>query len=312
MDENHTIDEVTEMLDLLIIGSGPAGLSAAVYAIRSNLNIMVAEKEFLGTGQIMNSIRVDNYLGYWGITGMELGEKFRLHAEELRVPFYTGEAVKIEKEDGVFRTHFDNGEILESRTIIYAAGTRERHLSMAGAEAYAGSSIHSCVLCDGTMYRNRPVAVVGGGNTAVDAANYLSDLASQIYLITIEDRFRGNPSTVKKLSANPKVEMICGATVVYAGGKDADHMDYIVLSNGRKIHVDGLFESIGLIPQTEMVADLVIRDPAGYIEAGEDCQTSLQGFFAAGDIRTKRLRQVATAVADGSNAAMSAYDYLNS
>ena len=299
------------MLDLLIIGSGPAGLSAAVYAKRSNLNIMVAEKEFLGTGQIMNSIQVDNYLGHWGISGMELGERFRLHAEELRVPFYTGEAVKIEKKDGIFHTSFDQGDVLESKALIYAAGTRERHLSMAGADVYAGSSIHSCVLCDGPLYRNKPVAVVGGGNTAVDAANYLTDMASQIYLITIEDHFRGNPAAIRKLADNPKVEMICQATVVYAGGKGTDHMEYIILSNGRKIYVDGLFESIGLLPQTEIVADLVLRDLSGYIEAGEDCQTSLPGFFAAGDIRTKRLRQVATAVADGSNAAMSAYEYLN-
>jgi thioredoxin reductase (NADPH) len=299
------------MLDLLIIGSGPAGLSAAVYAIRSNLNIMVAEKDFLGTGQIMNSIQVDNYLGYWGITGMDLGERFRLHAEELRVPFYTGQAVSIHKEGEVFRTGFDNGEILEARSVIYAAGTRERHLTMTGAERYRGRGIYSCVLCDGPACRNKAVAVIGGGNTAVDAARYMSDIASQVYLITIEDHFRANPSTIRKLEENPRVEMICGATAVYAGGEDSERLGYIVLSNGRKLRVEGVFESIGLVPCTEMVADLVKRDPAGYIIAGEDCMTSLEGFYAAGDIRTKRLRQVATAVADGSNAAMSAYEYLN-
>lgn len=299
------------MLDLLIIGSGPAGLSAAVYAVRSNLNIMVAEKDFLGTGQIMNSIQVDNYLGYWGITGMDLGERFRLHAEELRVPFYTGQAVSICKEGEVFRTGFDNGETLESRTVIYAAGTRERHLTMTGADRYHGTGIHSCVLCDGPGYRNKAVAVIGGGNTAVDAALYMAEIAAQVYLITIEDHFRGNPSTIRKLEAHPRVEMICGATAVYAGGTTDKQLDYVVLSNGRKILVNGVFESIGLAPCTEIVADLVDRDAAGYIIAGEDCMTSLEGFFAAGDIRTKRLRQVATAVADGSNAAMSAYEYLN-
>ena len=299
------------MLDLLIIGSGPAGLSAAVYAVRSNLNMMVAEKEFLGAGKIMNSIQVDNYLGYWGITGLDLGERFRLHAEELRVPFYTGEAVKIEKTGGRFLTTFDTGETLESKTVIYAAGTKERHLSMVGAEKYQGTAIHSCALCDGPGYRGKSVAVAGGGNTAVDTAQFLADIAAKVYLITIEDRFRGNPATVRKLEANPKVEMICGATVVYAGGDSEDRMDYIVLSTGRKICVSGLFESIGLAPCTELVADLVDRDSGGYIIAGEDCITSLDGFYAAGDIRTKRLRQVATAVADGSNAAMSAYEYLN-
>jgi len=297
------------MLDLLIIGSGPAGLSAAVYAKRSNLDFVVAEKDFLGTGQIVNSIQVDNYLGFWGIPGMELGDRFRQHAEELRVPFYTGEAVKIEKMEAGYRTTFETGDVIESRTIIYAAGTKERHLSMTGADRFFGSSIHTCVLCDGPGYRNKAVAVVGGGNTAIDSACYLCDIASRIYVITVEDRFHGSPSNLEKLKENPKVELIPNATVVYAGGEET--MEYVVLSSGRKIAVDGLFESIGLAPLTDLVGDLVERDPAGYIIAGEDCVTSAEGFYAAGDIRTKRLRQVSTAVADGSNAMMSAYEYLN-
>ena len=297
------------MLDLLIIGSGPAGLSAAVYAKRSNLDFLVAEKEFLGTGQIMNSIQVDNYLGSWGITGLELGDRFRQHAEELRVPFYTGEAVAIEKTGDIFRTSFEDGQILESKTVIYAAGTKERHLNMTGSEKYHGKNIHSCVMCDGPAYRDKTVAVAGGGNTAVDSAWYLTDIASQIYVITVEDRFHGNPVTRRRLEEHPRVEMIRNATVVYAGGGDA--MEYIVLSNGRKLSVDGLFESIGLLPRTALVKNLVKLDASGYIVAGEDGRTDLDGFFAAGDIRTKRLRQVATAVADGANALLSAYEYLN-
>lgn len=296
------------MLDLLIIGSGPAGLSAGVYAKRANLNFILAEKEFLGAGQIMNSIRVDNYLGFYGISGYDLGDKFRLHAEELRVPFLIGEAREILPVPGGWRVTFDKGDVQEARTLIYCGGTRTRHLDIMGQDTFGRKGIHSCVVCDGPYYKNKSVAVVGGGDTAIDTAKYLSDLANQVYLIHWMNEFQGNENTLDKLKADSRVEVLPNTSVLMALGQES--LESLVLSNGRIIKVDGLFEAIGALPETEMLKEIAALDERGYIKAGEDCITSAPGLFAAGDVRTKRLRQVSTAVADGANAVYSVMEYL--
>ena len=296
------------MIDLLIIGSGPAGLSAAVYAKRSNLDVMVAEKEFLGTGQIAGSIRVDNYLGSFGLSGYELGESFRHHAEELRVPFYTGEAVSIRRSPGGWKTEFYGGEILEARTIIFAGGTVPRSLNVPGEQELAGRGVSSCVVCDGPLYRDKTTAVVGGGDTALDSALYLADMCKKVYLIHWRKDFRGNHVTLEKLKERDNVEIIRNAAVKTINGTDI--VSSITLTNGRLLKVDGLFKAIGSDPGTALVKDIVRLDAYGYILAGEDCSTTADGFFVAGDVRTKRLRQISTAVADGANAVFSAIAYL--
>ncbi len=296
------------MLDLLIIGSGPAGLSAAVYAKRSNMDFMVAEKDFMGAGQIMNSIQVDNYLGFYGISGYDLGDKFRQHAEALLVPFYTGEAVSIEKTPGGFKTCFYEGQCIESKTIIYAAGTKPNRLDLPGEKSFDARGIHFCVVCEGFGYRDKTVAVVGGGDTAVDSARYLADIAAKVYVIHWLDEFQANRESVRRLKELENVEILTGVSVKSVSGKD--QLEELTLSDGRTLKVDGLFEAIGATPQTKLLEGLVDLDERGYVIAGEDGVTSQKGLFVAGDIRTKQLRQVVTAVADGANAQTSALDYL--
>ncbi len=296
------------MYDVLIIGSGPAGLSAAVYAKRSNLNIIVAEKDYMGTGQIAGSVRVDNYLGCPGISGLELGDRFRLHAEEMRVPFYNGNVCSIKDAGFSWRTCFSEGECIESRTVIYAAGTKPRLLNVEGEKKFFGRGVGTCVVCDGPLYKGRTAAVIGGGDTALDSALYLADLCSKVYLIHWRQDFRGNRAILGMLDKKPNVEILRNLAVRRICG--GDRVEALELSNGRRLEIDVVFEAVGADPRTELLKDTVLLDPAGYVLAGEDGVTSAEGFFVAGDVRKKRLRQVATAVADGANAAMSAMEYL--
>ena len=163
------------MLDILIVGSGPAGLSAAVYAKRAGLNVLVAEKVYFGTGQVAESNRVDNYLGISGINGYELGEKFRTHAEQLGVEFVNKEALNFIRDNDIWKVEFDNGDVLKTKTVIYATGAIHRHLNIAGESEYAGKGVSYCATCDGAFFKGKVTAVIGGGNTALDDALYLSD-----------------------------------------------------------------------------------------------------------------------------------------
>lgn len=296
------------MLDVLIIGSGPAGLSAAVYAKRANLNIVVAEKVYYGTGQIAESNLVDNYLGFTGINGYDLGEKFREHAISLGVEFKNGEAVYFEYADDIWKVTFGNGDVLETKTVIYAAGAVHRHLGVLGEHDFAGRGVSYCATCDGAFFKGRTIAVVGGGDTALDDALYLSDIAGKVYLVHRRSEFRGSAKTVEKLKEKDNVEFVLEAAPEEITG--ADKIQSLTLNNGKSLEVDGVFIAVGMIPMTDVVKDVVQLDGGGYIVADETGKTSAQGFFAAGDVRTKALRQVVTAVSDGANAATSAEQYI--
>ena len=185
------------MLDVLIIGSGPAGLSAAVYAKRANLDVLVAEKVYYGTGQVAESNLVDNYLGFAGMNGYDLGEKFREHALSLGVEFQNGEVTHFELIDGIWKVAFQNGDVLETKTVIYAAGARHRHLEIPGENEFAGKGVSYCATCDGAFFRGKVTAVVGGGDTALDDALYLSDISSKVYLVHRRKEFRGSAKTVE-------------------------------------------------------------------------------------------------------------------
>ncbi|MBR0382818.1 MAG: FAD-dependent oxidoreductase [Eubacterium sp.] len=296
------------MLDLLIIGSGPAGLSAAVYARRSNLNMMVAEKDSFGVGQVSGSVKVDNYLGFSGISGFDLGMIFREHAAALGVPFFEGTAVSVRRTDGGWRTGFDDGRFIDSRALIYAAGARPRRLKVKGEQEFIGKGISFCSVCDGPFFKDKTVAVIGGGDSALDASAHLADLCRKVYLIHWRSDFRGNDATYERICNLDRVEVLKNASIRSIQGDDV--LSSVSLSNGRVLKVDGLFEAIGSEPRTEILNGLVMLDHEGYIVAGEDCETTAAGFFAAGDVRTKPLRQVSTAVADGANAVYSAMRYL--
>ena len=295
--------------DVGIIGSGPAGLSAAIYAKRANLLAVVIEKEYEGTGQIAESGQVDNYLGLPGISGYDLGEQFREHAVKLGVSFLEQEVTEIKKEDSaVFTIIFEDGSSVEAKTVIYAAGATPRRANIPGEQEYSGKGVSYCAICDGSFYRGKKVAVLGGGDTALDDAVYLADLAEQVYVIHRRKEFRGAATTVEKLRKKENVTFVLEHQVKEITG--AEKVNGVVLEDGTAIAVDGVFVAYGSVPQTNLVKELVILDAAGYVKAEETGETSLAGLYVAGDARTKKLRQVVTAVSDGANAATAVVEYL--
>ena len=295
--------------DVGIIGSGPAGLSAAIYAKRANLSAVVIEKEYEGTGQIAESGRVDNYLGLPGISGYDLGEQFREHAVKLGVSFLEQEVTEIKKEDSaVFTIIFEDGSSVETKTVIYAAGATPRRANIPGEQEYSGKGVSYCAICDGSFYRGKKVAVLGGGDTALDDAVYLADLAEQVYVIHRRKEFRGAATIVEKLRKKENVTFVLEHQVKEITG--AEKVNGVVLEDGTAIAVDGVFVAYGSVPQTNLVKELVTLDAAGYVKAEETGETSLAGLYVAGDARTKKLRQVVTAVSDGANAATAVVEYL--
>ncbi len=296
------------MLDTLIIGSGPAGLSAAIYAKRANLDALVLEKMYMGTGQIVESGRVDNYLGMPGMSGYDMGEAFRRHAVEFGVSFREGDATAIEKTPEGFGVTLADGEKLVSRTLIYAAGAAHRHLGVPGEDTFSGRGVSYCAVCDGAFYRGKTVAVAGGGNTALDDALYLSELCEKVYLVHRREQFRGASATLARLREKENVKILAPAQIVLVSGEKK--VTGIRLSDGRELALSGLFVAVGMAPQTKILADFSVLDEAGYVQADETGATSLPGLFVAGDARAKKLRQVITAAADGANAATAAAEYL--
>ena len=295
--------------DVGIIGSGPAGLSAAIYAKRANLSAVVIEKEYEGTGQIAESGQVDNYLGLPGISGYDLGEQFREHAVKLGVAFLEQEVTEIKKEDSaVFTIIFEDGTSVETKTVIYAAGAAPRIANIPGEQEYSGKGVSYCAICDGSFYRGKKVAVLGGGDTALDDAVYLADLAEQVYVIHRRKEFRGAATTVEKLRKKENVTFVLEHQVKEITG--AEKVNGVILEDGTAIAVDGVFVAYGSVPQTDLVKELVTLDAAGYVKAEETGETSLAGLYVAGDARTKKLRQVVTAVSDGANAATAVVEYL--
>lgn len=296
------------MYDVTIIGSGPAGLGAALYLQRAGYHILVLEEEYEGAGQIAKSTFVDNYLGMPGIVGYGLGEKFRNHVLE------TG--VSIQEEEVLALKHEKNWKIVlsgekeaETKAVIYAAGAIPKKLGVKGEKEYTGRGISYCAYCDGTLYRNKTAAVVGGGDTALDDALYLSNICEKVYLIHRRDQFRGAASTVGKIQKRKNIEILMNTEVTEVSGERK--AEQISLSDGRKLDINGLFIAIGSVPANELVKQYVSLDKDGYICAAEDGITDCPGLFAAGDVRAKKLRQVITAVADGANAAASAAGWLS-
>ena len=295
--------------DVSIIGSGPAGLSAAVYAKRANLSAVVIEKEYEGTGQIAESGQVDNYLGLPEISGYDLGEKFREHAVRLGVSFLEQEVTEIKKEEpGEFQITFSDGSVIQSKTVIYAAGASPRRANIPGEMEYAGKGVSYCAICDGSFCRGKKAAVLGGGDTALDDALYLAGLAEQVYVIHRRKEFRGAAVTAEKLRQKENVTFILEHQVKEITG--SGKVTGVVLDDGTAVAVDGVFVAYGSVPQTALLKDLVELDPSGYVKAEETGETSLAGLYVAGDARTKKLRQVVTAVSDGANAATAAAEYL--
>lgn len=300
------------MYDTVIIGSGPAGLSAAVYAKREQLRAVVIEKNYMGTGQIAVSERVDNYLGLYGESGFDLGEKFRSHAASLGVEFIENEVIKIVPEDDFYNIAFADNKIIKAKTIIYAAGANPKRLDVKGESEFTGKGVSYCAVCDGAFYKGKTVAVVGGGDTALQDALLLSKIAETVYLVHRRGEFRANKSLQKTVTETPNIKLVLNSVVKEIIG-DKKVSGVKILNNGNEelLNVDGIFTAVGTVPNSRLLNGIAELDNNGYVVANEDGITSAKGIFVAGDVRTKRLRQVVTAVSDGASCVQSVEEYLS-
>lgn len=299
---------MSEIYDLAILGAGPAGISAAIYAARARLNTLWIERKFAQGGQIVDTYEVDNYPGLPGINGMDLGEKMAAHAEKMGLSPLRENVVSVEDEDGIKVIRTKKNEY-RARAVILAFGAAHRTLGIPGEESLSGMGVSYCATCDGAFFRDRTVAVIGGGNVAAEDAILLSRTCKKVYVIHRRDQMRADQILQEKLFACENVEMIWDTVPVSIEGEEM--VSGIKLQNKktgeeRELPLDGVFIAVGIVPNTELFRNLVKLDESGYIVAGEDCVTSTPGIFAAGDIRTKQLRQVITAAADGANAVTSA------
>lgn len=299
------------MYDILIIGGGPAGLTAAVYARRAGKTVLIIEKAAFG-GQITWSPRVENFPSVVSISGAELGDRMMEQALEQGAEVELDEVVSLSFADGVYTAETDFGASFQSRAVIIATGAKPRMLGLPREEELVGNGVCFCAVCDGAFYKNRPVAVNGGGNSALQDALLLSEKCSRVYLIHRRDSFRGEAKLVEALEARENVEFVLNASVTELLG-EGELTGIKVTQNGteREIKLDGLFVAIGHRPDNGIFADFMELDSSGYADSGEDCRTKTAGVFVAGDCRRKSVRQLTTAVADGAVAALAACSYLD-
>ena len=301
------------MYDIVIVGAGPAGLTAAVYARRANKSVLLLDKGAFG-GQITFSPKIENYPGFESISGSELADKMVEQAlsqgAEVEVEAVTGI-----RDNGDRKTLItEDGNEYEGRAVILACGAKHRHLGLENEERFIGDGISFCAVCDGAFYGGKTVALVGGGNSALQEAILLSETCKKVYVIQNLDFLTGEQRLQEILAKRENVEVITGTLV--SAIADTPTFSAITLkrvSDGeeKSLAVDGMFVAIGLEPENEPFAELAELDRAGYFDASEDCSTKTPGVFVAGDCRQKRVRQVATAIADGATAAIAACRYLD-
>ncbi|MBQ6717989.1 MAG: FAD-dependent oxidoreductase [Clostridia bacterium] len=298
------------MYDIIVIGGGPAGLTAAIYARRANKSVLVIEKGSFG-GQITFSPKVENIPGFAEVTGNEFAEKLVEQALGLDAEVECAEVLEIKQGD-IKTVVTDSGEY-ETRTVIIATGAKHRMLGLPREEEFVGEGISFCAVCDGAFYAGRDVAVIGGGNSALQEAILLADLAKKVYVVQNLDFLTGEQKLQEKLNNKENVEIILGHTVKGVLG-DTTLTGITVADNSgneKQLTIDGMFVAIGLIPQNEAFEGVINLDERGYVTSDENCLTNADGIFVAGDCRSKKIRQVATAAADGAIAALAACDYLD-
>ncbi len=294
--------------DIIIIGGGPAGLTAAVYAKRANKSVLVMEKGTFG-GQITSSPKVENIPGFCSVSGNEFAEKLLEQAMTLGAEIECIEALSVENGD-IKKIVTDEGDYF-AKAVIIATGTKHRLLGLDKEEDWIGNGISFCAVCDGAFYAGKTVAVIGGGNSALQEAILLSETAEKVYLIQNLDFFTGEEKLIEEMRERENIIPITGAVVAELLGEEA--FSGVKLQKGdayETLSLDGMFTAIGLIPQNEIFSSLVRLNDYGYVDADEACMTSAEGIFVAGDCRSKRVRQVATAVSDGAIAALAACSYL--
>lgn len=317
--------------DLVIVGTGPAGLSAAIYAQRARLNTLVIEKEMMSGGQVLTTYEVDNYPGLPGIGGFDLGQKFRQHAEQLETEFAQDEVQSLQLVDeeeqllqaaelrlAADKKAFHWKKIVGkkdtylAKSVILATGATHRKLGVPGEDAFAGMGVSYCATCDGAFFRKKVTAVVGGGDVAIEDAIFLARLCERVYLIHRRDELRGAKSLQERLFALPNITVLWDTVVEeICGGEKVETLKLKNVKNGEseELPVAGVFIAVGIMPNSTPYEGILTMDH-GYLVADETGETNVDGIYAVGDVRTKQLRQIVTAVADGANAVTSAERYL--
>ena len=301
------------MYDVIIIGGGPAGLTAALYALRAGKTVLVIEKNAFG-GQITWSPKVENFPTVESISGTELADRLTSQVMNQGADMELDEVISVEIKDGVKIVRTEFGETFEGKALIIATGAKPRMLGVEREEEFVGAGVCYCAVCDGAFYKNHPVAVNGGGNSALQDAMLLAETCSKVYLIHRRDTFRGEEKLVDALRAKANVEFVMNSSITALKGETELTGITVTDSNGtsRDIAVDGLFVAIGHAPDNAVFASLMELDEGGYADSGEDCTTKTAGVFVAGDCRRKTVRQLTTAAADGSAAALNACRYIDS
>ncbi len=295
------------MYDIIVVGAGPAGMTAALYAKRAGRSVLVIEKEIIG-GQITYSPSVENYPFIKKISGMELADNLFEQINELGAEIEFDRVMAIEAEGDIKRVICEDATF-EARAVIIAGGAKHKKLGLEREDDFIGSGVSYCAVCDGAFFKGKNVAVVGGGNTALQDALYLADLCKNVYLIHRRDSFRGDVELVNKLRERTNVEIVTPANIVNLLGDKI--LSGIELDNERRILLDGLFVAVGQSPENQPFSNVIDIDEGGYADSDEGCLTKTPGIFVAGDCRKKSVRQLATAVADGATAATHACEYLD-
>ena len=294
--------------ELIIIGGGPAGLTAAIYATRAKLDMLLLEDQILG-GQVRNSYTIENYPGFKEVSGIELADLMQQQAEALGAEideFDMVERVDFSGDDKIIET---NNYIYKTDTVIIATGATPRKLPIPNEEKFSGKGIHYCAVCDGAMYEGKIMGVVGGGNSALEEALFLTKFASKVYMIRRYDYFKGEKSTIEEVMNHPKIEVLFNEDLVDVEGED--FVQKAIIKNTKdgslsEIPMDAIFGYIGTEPKTAYFKDYIELTPGGYIKGDERMRTNVKGVFVAGDVREKEYRQITTAVSDGTIAALEA------
>lgn len=299
------------MYDVIIVGAGPAGLTSAIYTKRAEKKTLVLEAMSYG-GQIINTLSIDNYPVAPHISGFDFATKLYEQAKDLGAEIVFEKVVNIQNYD-TYKEVITTKNTYQAKTIILATGAENRKLNLPNEKEFVGKGISYCATCDGAFYRGKEVAVQGGGNTALEDALYLSDIAKKVYLIHRRDTFRADETFIQQVKLKANIELVLNSTVTQLNGNDT--LESIVVTNCdgtmKTIPVDGLFVAIGRVPETENFNQLIHTNDFGYVIAGEDCHTNVDGIYVAGDSRTKSVRQLVTATSDGAVAAIEAIHYLN-